>query len=235
MDKAALKERAQLVEKVIEAYGAKLVGEKFNKNVWFLNDGFYSVDTINMEDGPYIVIEYGKSFDEGFEDIDPFPVDAAMKVFYEAIRDSLEIQYPVVLTDDEIERVLLFANNMERPISLPEIAARLSKIGFPELEKQIESIEKPDKNLDAETNKRGDCVFHCIDIKGQVSYNEEGLACPRCGSRYVAWRQFYSYLSEKPKEDSRNRKKREEHRLEGASNVCNKSYYNCLACNFEFV
>lgn len=158
-----------------------------------------------------------------------------LSIYYEAIRDALEIQYPITLSANEIEKIFEFNDNLDSPCSLPDIASGLSKIGFPEMEEQINAIGHPDIVVDEKTKKRGDCIFHCLSISGNVDANEEGLVCPRCGSKYVAWLQFDCYLTSKPTSTKEgNLPERAPHRLEGASNIWNKSYHLCLGCDFSF-
>lgn len=143
------------------------------------------------------------------------------------------IQFPKILSDDEIEQIFEFDDNRNSPCTLLDIALGLKRIGFPEVEAQIESIGK-ENGLDERINQRANQIFQCLGITGQVDFNEDGLVCQRCGSKYVVWRQFNCYLSKQPKEKISYTHKRAQHRLEGTSNIWNQSYHSCLSCGFAF-
>lgn len=109
LDKEEFLERIIYVEKILQKYGAKYVGEfcemcswvlsdgiqayeKIEKHIWKINNVYIRVDRVYFLEKPFLVLEFSKCKEGPYEDADPFPYDLSDIKIEQEIRYSLGIK-----------------------------------------------------------------------------------------------------------------------------------------------
>ena len=107
-DQTLLSERIAFAERILQKYGAELVGttreretfgysdgsffqEEVEKRLWKRGDDYIRVDRMFFSRGPFIVLEFSDKPEGPYEDADPFPYDLPDDGFEAEIRFALRL------------------------------------------------------------------------------------------------------------------------------------------------